>query len=130
MARPDRYRLATPIRAFGWRKTMNDSPIPGPADGPAGERFADFQAAALAEGFDEVLERRWAPNQVLDTHTHPFAVRALVVAGEMWLGCGEETRHLVAGDRFEIGFEQPHTERYGSDGAVFWAARRRAVAGG
>jgi hypothetical protein len=108
------------------RTTSADAPIVS----PAGERFADFQAAALAEGFDEVLERRWAPNQVLATHTHPFAVRALVVAGEMWLGCGDGMLHLVAGDRFELGFEQPHTERYGNDGAVFWAARRRAVAGG
>jgi hypothetical protein len=109
---------------------MSTTSAAAPIVSPAGERFADFEAAALAEGFDEVLERRWAPNQVLDTHTHPFSVRALVVAGEMWLGVGEEARHLVAGDRFEIGFEQPHSERYGSDGTVFWAARRHAAAGG
>ena len=31
--------------------------------------FAAFKAAALAEGFDEVLERMWAPGTVLAGHT-------------------------------------------------------------
>lgn len=50
---------------------------------PTFESYASEQRAA---GFDEVLERRWPANQVLETHTHP----------------------------------------YGAQGAVYWAARRRA----
>jgi hypothetical protein len=34
--------------------------------------FAAFEAEALAEGFDEVLERVWAPGTVLAEHTHPL----------------------------------------------------------
>jgi quercetin dioxygenase-like cupin family protein len=83
-----------------------------------------FAAAKREQGFDEVLERVWQPGTTLDTHTHPFAVSALVISGEMWLRCGEDTRHLRAGDTFELGKDVPHAERYGADGAVFWAARR------
>jgi AraC-like ligand binding domain len=87
--------------------------------------FADFERDALARGFDEVLERRWAPGTVLDTHTHPFAVDALVMQGELWLTCEGRTQHLKPGDRFTLEREAPHAERYGDEGAVFWVARRR-----
>lgn len=84
----------------------------------------EFEAAALAEGFDEVLERQWPPDAVLDTHTHSFALRAVVVRGEMWLTVGPETRHLKPGDAFSLDREIPHAERYGCDGATYWVARR------
>ena len=86
--------------------------------------FTQFKAKALDEGFDEVLEREWAPDTVLDTHTHPFSVKALVVRGEMWLTVGEQTRHLLPGDPFTLDRDVPHTERYGSEGATYWVARR------
>jgi CheY-like chemotaxis protein len=88
--------------------------------------FADFEAASLAEGFDEVVERRWDANEVLEPHRHPFAVKALMVAGEMWLTRDEKTQHLRAGDAFEIPRNALHSERYGPDGATFWVARRHA----
>nr|WP_316640578.1 hypothetical protein [uncultured Roseateles sp.] len=34
------------------------------------------------------------------------------------------TRHLRAGDRFELDAEVPHDERYGIEGAMYWVARR------
>lgn len=86
--------------------------------------FHAFQAQARGEGFDEVLSREWAPGVVLDTHTHPFAVKAVVVAGEMWLTVGDDTRHLQPGDRFELDREVPHAERYGAAGATYWVVRR------
>ena len=93
----------------------------------AATTFQEFEAAARARGFDTVLEREWAPLTVIDTHTHPFSVEALVVRGEFWLTAGGSTRHLRAGDRFELALEVPHAERYGSEGATFWAARRTAA---
>ena len=86
--------------------------------------FENFAAEHRAAGFDEVLERRWHPNTVIDTHTHPFAVQALVVQGEMWLSIGERTQHLRPGDRFELEANVPHAERYGAEGATYWVARR------
>jgi quercetin dioxygenase-like cupin family protein len=88
--------------------------------------FEQFSAQQRERGFDEILERVWPPGTVLDTHTHPFAVSALVVRGELWLSCGDSTRHLQAGDSFELDKGAPHAERYGAEGAMFWAARRHA----
>lgn len=86
--------------------------------------FEQFQQTALAEGFDEVLQRDWAPNTVLDTHTHPFGVRAVVVAGQMWLSVGGSERALAVGDSFALDANVPHAERYGPAGASYWVARK------
>jgi quercetin dioxygenase-like cupin family protein len=86
--------------------------------------FESFSAEHRAAGYDEVLERSWQPNTVIDTHVHPFSVQALLVQGEMWLTVGEQVRHLKAGDRFELEADVPHAERYGAEGATYWVARR------
>lgn len=90
--------------------------------------FAQFESVAKAEGFDEVLERRWAPDAVVGAHAHPFAVKALMIEGELWLTVDGTTRHLRGGDRFEVPRDVPHAERYGSEGALFWVARRHGEA--
>ena len=88
--------------------------------------LAAFEAVARADGFDEVLERRWAPQTVLDTHTHPFDARAVVTQGEMWLTHDGQTRHLLPGDCFELARDVPHAERYGAEGATYCVARRNS----
>lgn len=88
--------------------------------------YQQFEADAKRHGFDEVLERHWAPHTVLDEHAHPFTASARVACGEMWLTVGGETRHLLPGDTFEIERGVPHRERYGSEGATYWVARRNA----
>jgi quercetin dioxygenase-like cupin family protein len=97
------------------------------AENPAPlESFESFRASSLKAGADEVLERRYAPGQVVETHTHPFDADALVTDGEMWLTCGGETRHLRPGDTFHLSNGTPHSERYGEQGATYWVARRNA----
>jgi hypothetical protein len=91
--------------------------------------FEEFQSAALAQGYDEVLVREWAPGQVLATHTHPFEVKALVVRGELALTSGGHTRRVMAGGGFELAREAPHAEHYGPQGATFWVARRHTAPG-
>jgi len=86
--------------------------------------FEAFGASARAQGFDEVAVRQWTPDTVIDLHTHPFSVKALVVQGEMWLQVGADTRHLLPGDTFSLERDVPHAERYGGDGATYWVARR------
>ena len=88
--------------------------------------FEAYAAEARAKGFDEVVERKWAPSLVLESHKHPFAVKALVVQGEMWLTVGDDVRHPRPGDEFTLDREQPHAERYGPEGATYWAARRNS----
>lgn len=94
---------------------MPASPLPS---------FAAFAAGRRNEGFDEVLERQWPADAVVDWHTHPFAVKALLVEGEMWLTVGTETRHLQPGDEFALERDVPHAERYGTEGTTYWVARR------
>ena len=89
--------------------------------------LAEFETRALAQGFDEVLTREWAPGQVVGTHSHPFDVSALVVRGGLLLSVDGQDRHLSPGQPFELARGVPHEERYGPEGATFWVARRNPV---
>ncbi|NBX95568.1 MAG: AraC family transcriptional regulator [Betaproteobacteria bacterium] len=89
-----------------------------------------FRSLMMAAGYDEVVERHWAPGTELDTHTHSFEANAIVVQGQMWLGePGGAQRHLKVGDTFHLAPEIPHSERYCPiQGATYWVARKDAVA--
>lgn len=86
--------------------------------------FEVFEAEARAAGFSETLVRQWAPGMELETHTHAFDADAVVTDGEMWLTCESGTRHLMPGDTFSLAHAVPHSEKYGSQGATVWVARR------
>jgi quercetin dioxygenase-like cupin family protein len=86
--------------------------------------FEAFAAEARARGHAEALVREWEPGHVTPVHSHPFDTMAVVVRGAFVLVVGGEERHLVAGDRFELARGIDHAERYGPEGATFWAARR------
>jgi mannose-6-phosphate isomerase-like protein (cupin superfamily) len=86
--------------------------------------FQAFEAGALARGSDEILERKWAPDSVQGAHTHPFNAEALVVQGEMWLTVDGLVQHLRSGDTFALNANVVHSEKYGSEGATYWVARR------
>jgi hypothetical protein len=86
--------------------------------------FDAFAAELRAQGYDEVLVRSWPPLQIVDTHRHPFAAKARVASGEMWLTQRGETRHLLPGDEFQLDADEPHAERYGEMGATYWVGRR------
>ena len=88
------------------------------------ESFESFEAHWLAQGFDEALQREWAPDTLLEMHSHPFGVQAVVTQGEMWLTCQGKTRHLRTGDQFALDRDLPHAERYGPEGAAYWVARK------
>jgi mannose-6-phosphate isomerase-like protein (cupin superfamily) len=90
--------------------------------------YESFEAEARRRGFDTVLERQWAADTVLDTHTHDFGVWARVVQGELWLSCDGQTAHLQPGDEFTLPAGVPHAERYGVQGAAYWVARRSKAA--
>lgn len=85
--------------------------------------FEEFTAVSMNEGFDEVLVREWEPNRVVQTHTHPFDVSALVVRGEFQLTVGDQVTLLKAGDPFRLARNIEHVEHYGPEGATVWVAR-------
>ena len=86
--------------------------------------FATFAAGMKKQGFDQAAKRIWDPRTTVEEHTHPFHAKALVVQGEMWLTVNGRTQHLFPGDTFEIPAHQPHSERYGPEGAIYWVGRR------
>ena len=93
------------------------------ADLDIGLTFDEFQEWALGQGADEVLVRKWESNREVGNHEHPFSVRAHVAQGEMWLSIEGVTRHLTKGDSFGYDSHVWHSEKYGPEGATFWAAR-------
>jgi quercetin dioxygenase-like cupin family protein len=86
----------------------------------------DFKRELGELGFTEVLTRVWPANQFIDTHTHDFEVRALVLEGQFVLGCDGKEQLLCAGDIFTLDVKRPHTERYGPQGATYLVGRKRA----
>lgn len=88
------------------------------------ETFESFQRRKLREGYDEVLVRVWASGFANEPHVHPFDTDAVVAQGEYWLTMDGQTTHYQAGDAFKVARGITHSEKYGPDGAVFWAARK------
>lgn len=83
-----------------------------------------FQRELAEQGYAEVLTRQWSAGQFVDTHTHSFAVRALVLDGELVLSANGKSQALRAGDVFTLEPNCPHTEQYGPAGATFLVGRR------
>jgi mannose-6-phosphate isomerase-like protein (cupin superfamily) len=79
-------------------------------------------------GFDQVVKRVWKSLTTVEQHSHPFDSSAIVVQGEMWLTVDGRTEHLLPGGTFELRAHQPHSERYGAEGATYWVARRNGGA--
>ena len=88
------------------------------------QTFEAFKTLKLKEGFDEVLIREWAPNFANDPHDHPFDTEAVVAQGEYWLTMNGKTTHYKTGDLFKVSRGAIHSEKYGPEGSVFWAARK------
>ena len=85
-----------------------------------------FRQQLIAEGFDEVLDRTLPPGQQLGTHTHPFAVKALVTDGEVALGVGGVLTTYRVGDVFIMAAGCEHTERYGDAGVSYVVGRKNS----
>jgi quercetin dioxygenase-like cupin family protein len=86
--------------------------------------FESFRQRKLAEGFDEVLIRVWDPGFENEPHAHPFDTDAVVAEGDYWLTMNGQVTHLKMGDVFKVARGVVHSEKYGAQGAVFWAARK------
>ncbi len=85
---------------------------------------AEFIQILQQEGFPEPVEVRQVPNGSLGEHTHPFAVKALVTDGSINISIQGNRNTYSAGDVFELGFEESHSESYGSTGVIYLASRK------
>lgn len=86
--------------------------------------LAEFTAQALEDGFDEIIQRDWAPNLVIEMHTHPFDARVQLASGQVTLKLANGTQVFEAGQSFFIARGTEHAETYGAEGATFWVARK------
>lgn len=69
-------------------------------------------------------EVKQAANGSLGEHTHPFAVKALVLDGTIKITTSENTQLYEAGDVFELDYQQVHSESYGPKGVCYLASRK------
>lgn len=76
------------------------------------------------EGYPEPVEVSQPANGFLDLHTHPFAVKALVVDGSIEIAMNNIKQRFEVGDVFELHFAQEHSEAYGPTGVRYLASRK------
>ena len=86
--------------------------------------LTEFTAQAMDDGFDEILQKEWAPNLAIQKHTHPFDARVQVAAGLVKLELASGIQTFEAGQSFYIPRDTEHAEQYGEQGATFWVARK------
>jgi mannose-6-phosphate isomerase-like protein (cupin superfamily) len=86
--------------------------------------LTEFTAQAMDDGFDEILQKEWAPNLVIEKHTHPFDARVQIAAGKVKLDMASGSQIFEAGQSFYIPRGTEHAEAYGPLGATFWVARK------
>jgi quercetin dioxygenase-like cupin family protein len=85
------------------------------------EQFANL---VIGEGYAApLLVSREAHGQV-DTHSHPFAAKALIVSGEIRIVVQQTSTSYKTGDIFELDANTPHQEYYGPEGVTYYVGRK------
>ena len=88
------------------------------------DNFSDFTSQAMDDGFDEVVQKDWAPGLAVEKHTHSFDVRVQVSSGQVQLSLASDTQTYGARQSFYLERNVEHAEQYGPEGAHFWVARK------
>jgi quercetin dioxygenase-like cupin family protein len=83
-----------------------------------------FEAALRADGFAEIEKKTVAPNVVNSVHTHSFAVRILVLSGEMTVTANGSAHTCRPGDTFAMEAGCEHFEQYGAEGSTYLVGRK------
>ena len=83
----------------------------------------EFRQLLASEGIETVVLVEREPGS-LDTHSHPFEARALILEGEITIVTDRGTQHCGPGDSFHLGANEPHTESYGPQGVKYLAGRK------
>ena len=89
---------------------------------------AAFRSELARDGFDEVDTRSIAPDLYNPPHSHPFEVRALMLAGELTLAWADKQRTFRPGEIFTMAAGCEHTEWFGPDGASYVVGRKHHAA--
>jgi hypothetical protein len=80
----------------------------------------------VLDGFPEPTLVEREADGFLDTHAHPFEVKALVVSGQIDLVVDGVRTTYISGELFHLLENQVHTECYGNNGVQYLASRKNS----
>lgn len=86
---------------------------------------AAFEAQLAAEGFGAPEVREIAPGTHNDGHSHPFEVKALMLAGELQLTVDGHATTYRTGDVFTMAAGCEHIEQFGADTTRYLVGRKQ-----
>ena len=89
---------------------------------------ADFETGLQRAGYLDVETKQAKPDLTTQPHSHPFDVRALVLAGEVTLTSQGQSRTYRAGEIFEMAAGCEHSERHGPEGTKYLVGRKHSAA--
>jgi len=84
----------------------------------------EFTEVLRREGHQNVVVVEREPNGALDLHSHPFASRALILAGEIELIVDGRSNTYRPGEVFVLRNGEMHAERYGAAGVRYLVGRK------
>ena len=84
----------------------------------------EFTTLLAQEGYENLVTIEREANGFLDTHTHPFAAKALILEGEIRIQYGEHDKLWTVGEIFQLDAEVPHKEQYGPAGVKYLVGRK------
>jgi len=87
---------------------------------------AAFEADLHRDGFDEIDTRALPAAPPNAEHSHPFAVRALVLEGDITLTVAGAARTYRSGEVFTMAPGCRHAEAVGPAGVRYMVGRRAA----
>ena len=85
---------------------------------------SNFTLELQREGYGTITTVTREPDGFLDTHTHPFEAKALILNGEITLVCKGQERLYRPGEVFHLAQAEPHSERYGPAGVTYLVGRK------
>lgn len=85
----------------------------------------EFETTLKKDGY-EANTKSVEPGVRNDAHSHPFDVRALMLAGELTLTWDGQTRTFRPGEVFTMAAGCSHAEQFGPEGATYLVGRRAA----
>lgn len=84
----------------------------------------DFLKVLSQDSFPEPVLVVREQGGFLDTHTHPFEVKALVTQGQIDIVIDGLKQTYLSGDVFHLMHSQEHAESYGNQGVQYLASRK------
>jgi quercetin dioxygenase-like cupin family protein len=86
--------------------------------------YLNFVHALAAEGFAEPVKVTRDADGFLESHTHPFEAKALILEGEIKIVVDQVAQTYRPGDVFQLAENKPHAEYYGPHGVTYLVGRK------